>query len=433
MGAAATAFAALVLVFCAFAHRLGRWNVTAPIVFVLVGAVIGLLGNPPTATEVIWVRVVAETTLVLLLFHDAAQVAPSDISSDKGLVARTLGLAFPLTLLAGFLLARLLFPEQPVALSLLIAATLAPTDAGLGAATVLNPVVPVRVRRLLNVESGLNDGLATPVALFAITALAGSGSRGPGFTLAAAAVEIGLGVSVGAAVGVVGARLLGSSRAHTWSTTETRALGVVAMPVLAFGGAELAHGNGFVSAYIAGTTLAGAGATWLAQEHSALHLTEVLTGPLGFVVWAVFGMVAVPRLAEVLGWAEVLYALLSLTVIRMAPIALALLGSGLRPPTMLYAGWFGPRGLVSLVFVLIAVERLELDEQLRAGLSVVGLTVALSVIAHGLSAAPLAARYGRWVERTRPAAETLDIGTDHAFEPQPRGSVLRAGWPEAGD
>ncbi|MCU0282559.1 MAG: cation:proton antiporter [Candidatus Nanopelagicales bacterium] len=427
MGPALVAFAALLVGFCAFAHRLGRWNVTAPIVFVLAGSAVGFTVDSPAATEVIWVRAVAEITLALVLFHDAAQVRPGDIARDRALVARTLGIAFPLTLVLGFLLARVLFPDQPAMLSLLLAAALAPTDAGLGAATVLNPVVPVRVRRLLNVESGLNDGLATPVALFAIAALAGAYGLRPAAGLAEAVVEIGVGVAVGIAVGIAGGRLLGWSRHRDWSTSETRAMGVLGLPVLAFGGAELVHGNGFVSAYVAGTALAGAGASWLDREHGALHLTEVLTGPLGFTVWAVFGLVGVPRVLAGVGWLELLFALLSLTLLRMGPIALSLLGTGLRWPTLLFVGWFGPRGLVSVVFTMIAVESLVVDEALRGALSVVGLTVVLSVLAHGMSATPLAQRYGAWVA-AHPGEETRGSPAEHArFLPQPRGSILRQG------
>ncbi len=427
MGPAVVTFAVLVVAFAAFAHHLGRWNITAPIVFVVAGAVLGLTIEPPRATEVLWVKVVAEITLALVLFHDAAQVRPRDIASERNLAGRLLLVGFPLTILGGFLLARALFPDQPVMLSLMVAAALAATDAGLGAPTVLNPVVPIRIRRTLNIESGLNDGLATPIALFAIAALAGSEGLSPGHGLAAAAGELILGILVGALVGAAAAVLLGWSRSHDWSTSETRALGIVAVPVIAYGGAELVHGNGFVAAFIAGTALTGAG-RWLAEEHSALHLTEILSGPLGFAVWGAFGLVAVPRIGEFVGWREVAYALLSLTVLRMLPVALSLLGTGLRAPTVLFLGWFGPRGLVSVVFALIAVETLHVDDSLRATLSIITLTVTLSVLAHGISADPLARRYGRWVSSARPSAETstADTGT---FTPQPRGSIMHGAEP----
>ena len=146
-GAAVVTFAILVVGFAAFAHRLGRWNITAPIVFVVSGSVLSQIAEPPRATEVLWVKLVAEVTLALVLFHDAAQVRPRDIAAERALEARLLLIAFPLTILGGYLLAQVPFPAQPLMLSLLVAAALAPTDAGLGAATVLNPVVPVRIPR----------------------------------------------------------------------------------------------------------------------------------------------------------------------------------------------------------------------------------------------------------------------------------------------
>jgi NhaP-type Na+/H+ or K+/H+ antiporter len=171
--AAALLFALLVLGFTTVSAALGRRLITAPLAFVTFGAVLGFAVAPLQGTVTEPVKLVAEVTLVLILFHDAAQVRPREIGADRGLYARLLLIGFPLTILLGFLLARLLFPDLPVMMALLLGAALAPTDAGLGAPTVLNPVVPTRVRRALNVESGLNDGLATPVVLFAIAVLAG--------------------------------------------------------------------------------------------------------------------------------------------------------------------------------------------------------------------------------------------------------------------
>lgn len=429
MGVAVLLFALLVLLFTSFAHQLGRWNISAPIAFVAAGAFVGFTSEPPGASDVIWIKVVTKVTLALVLFHDAAQVRPRDLSDDRGLLARVLGVAFPLTILVGFVLALWLFPGQPIALALLVAAALSPTDAGLSAGTILNPVVPVRVRRLLNEEGGFNDGLATPVVLFAIAALAGSEGLRPAFSLAQGLVTVLVGVGFGTLVGVMGAWLLGLSRSHGWSTTETRALGVVTLPLIAYGGAEQISGNGLVAAFIAGTSLVGAG-RWLQEEHAALHLTEVLTGPLGFAVWCLFGLVAVPSLWGAVGWREMLYAVLSLTVVRMLPMALALIGTGFRLPTLLFLGWFGPRGLVSVLFALMAVDSLLMDDPLREALLTVTLTVALSVLAHGLSAVPLAQRYGRWVQRAQPAAELS--GSSVSYQPQPRGSILRGSPAEPG-
>ena len=166
-------FAALVLAYSVSAGWLGRVYVTAPITFVVAGAVISAVSPSASVDAAEGIKVVAEATLALILFHDAAQVRPRQIEADRGLVIRLLLVGLPLTVLIGYLAARVVFPAMPVMLALLLAAALAPTDAGLGAATVLNPVVPVRIRRALNVESGLNDGMITPVVLFAIAAAAG--------------------------------------------------------------------------------------------------------------------------------------------------------------------------------------------------------------------------------------------------------------------
>ena len=300
---------------------------------------------------------------------------------------------------------------------LLLAAAVAPTDAGLGAATVLNPVVPVRVRRMLNVESGLNDGLSTPFVLFAIAALAGEEGLGPVESIGAALVDLAVGTLVGVAVGAGAGLLLGWSREHGLSSRHTRPLAVLVLPLIAYFGAELAGGNAFVAAFVAGTAFAGA-ARWLEEEESSLALTEALADPLGFGVWCTFGFIAVPLLVEHVGWAEVVFAVLALTLLRMAPVALALLGTGLRAPTVAFVGWFGPRGLASVVFTLLAAEGLELDEDLTRVIATICLTVLLSVLAHGLSADPLSRRYGAWAKRTRPTQELLG-----STEPRSRRSL----------
>ena len=409
-------FAALVLGFCLIAALLSRWLVTAPLAFVAIGAVLGFTLGPIESESLLGIKTIAEVTLVLILFHDAAQVRPRQIGTERSLILRLLLIGFPLTILAGFLLARALFGDLPTMMALLLAAALAPTDAGLGAPTVLNPVVPTRVRRALNVESGLNDGLATPIVLFTIAVLAGSEGVGPGESVVAAIVEMIIGVLVGGVVGAGAGILLGASRRRATSSPSSRSLGVLMIPLLGYGGALMVGGNGFVAAFIAGTAFAGA-ARWIHDEHSALEGTESLSNPLGYGVWLVFGMAAVPFVWEHLGARELLFALLSLTVLRMVPVALSLLGSGLRAPTLAFVGWFGPRGLASVVFALIALESLVPDEDLRTVLATISATVLLSVIAHGFSAEPLAKRYGHWVSRTHAPIERAA-----ATEPRARGS-----------
>ena len=419
--AASVLFALLVLAFSTVSAALGRRLVTAPLAFVTIGAVLGFVVGEMDESATEPVKLVAEITLVLILFHDAAEVRPREISADRGLYARLLLIGFPLTILAGFLLARVLFPDLPVTLALLLAAALAPTDAGLGAPTVLNPVVPKRVRRGLNVESGLNDGLATPVVLFAIAVLAGEEGLAPRTSAVDALVELALGVVAGVLVGAAGGALLGWSRRRGMSTAAGRTLGVLMVPLLAYGTALVISGNGFVAAFISGTAFAGS-ASWIHDEETALLGTEQLSDLLGYAVWLILGLVAVPLVWREAGWQELVFALMALTVVRMLPVALSLIGTGLRPQTVAFVGWFGPRGLASVVFALIALESLEIDDDLRVVLATICLTVLVSVIAHGFSAQPLATRYGQWVTRTTPPAELAEM--DGGDEPRTRGARL---------
>ncbi|HSK27998.1 MAG TPA: cation:proton antiporter [Jiangellales bacterium] len=398
-------FALLVLGFSTFSRRLGRWHVTAPIAFVAVGWAVGLVSDQPLSQES--VRVLAEATLALVLFHDAAQVRPREIGAERQLVGRLLLVGLPLTIVVGFLAAQVLEPGLAWPYALLLAAALAPTDAGLGAATVLNPVVPVRVRRLLNVESGLNDGLATPVVLFAIAAAAGivdGATPGVANSVVTALGDIGVGVVVGVAVGAAGGALLTLSRRRGWSSTTGRALGTLMLPVGAYATSVALDGNGFIAAFVAGTSYASV-ARWVGEEQSALGLTESGADLLGFAIWFVFGVIAAD-VVTTLSWQDVAYAALALTLLRMGPVALSLVGSGLRAPTVAFVGWFGPRGLASVVFALLAVEELPASTQLDAVATVIALTVLLSVLLHGLSADVLAERYGAWVTRTAPPVES---------------------------
>jgi NhaP-type Na+/H+ or K+/H+ antiporter len=415
---AALTFGILVLAFALASRALARRLITAPLAFVAAGALLGFLNDPLARDSLVSVKVVAELTLVLILFHDAAQVRPREIGDDRWAIVRLLLIGFPLTVVLGYVVARGVFPELPAMMALLLAAALAPTDAGLGAPTVLNPRVPIRVRRLLNVESGLNDGLATPVVLFAIAAVAGQEGLRPAASLADAMVDLGLGVAVGVGWGALGGILLGRSRRARWSTPASRSLAIATLPLLAYGSALLVTANGFVAAFIAGTAFAGT-ARWIHHEESALELTEALADPLGYAVWLVFGFVAVPLVWSAVGARELLFALLALTLLRMGPVALSLIGTGLRPRTWLFIGWFGPRGLASVVFALIAVESLEGDAALRTVLATISVTVLLSVLLHGTSAPPAARRYGRWAEQVHPEAEMRA-----STEPRVRGGLL---------
>lgn len=408
-------FALMVLVYTLLSGRLTALSVSAPIIFVLVGGFIAcVLTTRPLDGDA--ARLLAESTLALILFHDAAHARPRELLGDWRFLARLLLIGLPLAILAGWVVAQALFPGAGAFVALFIAAALAPTDAGLSAPTVLNPVVPTRVRRLLNGESGLNDGLATPVVLFAIAAADAQASGGSVSRVAGEAVaEIGIGVLVGAVVGFGVGALLRRSEARGWATTSLVPVGVVAIPLFAYFGASVVHGNGFIAAFISGTTYAGSAYVGGAAAAAAkdvegglshdLSVTEAVLTLMGYAVWCLFGVTVIVHLRELLDWRVVLFALLALTLLRMIPVWLSLLGSGLRLPTVGFIAWFGPRGLATVVFALIALEDSASPVAAPGVLAVLALTVLLSVMAHGVSASPLASAYGRWADRVQPAQE----------------------------
>src|SRR6478672_496186 len=370
--------------------RFERADLTAPIVFVGVGALLGQLGvvNGTAAPETL--RPLVELTLVWVLFCDAARVPLRDLREDLGRCIRLLGIGLPLTILAGWGVAAWLFPHGGVWLALLVGAALAPTDAALGVPMATNPVVPVRIRRLITVESGLNDGIATPVVLSALSGAAEAeglaGAEGTGSALA----QLAVGAAVGAATGLAGGTMLKVARARGWTAEDFAGIAVLALAVSAYALALISHGNGFIAAFVAGLTFGAAAGPRGASE---LLFLEQASGLISLLVWMLFGATAVPIVVDRLTVSSIVYAVLSLTLVRMVPVALATIGAGLDRRTILFVGWFGPRGLASLVFALLAVE--QLGSSAAPAVSVIAVTVALSVIAHGASAGPLAARYGR--------------------------------------
>ena len=381
---------ALIFAWGTLSARLERFDVTAPIIFVVAGlllthgplAPLGFVPSPEL------VKALAEVTLVLVLFSDASRVGLRDLHADLGLCLRLLGIGLPLTIGLGTLLALGLFNGMSIWLALLVGAALAPTDAALGAGVMVNPAVPARIRQLLNIESGLNDGIATPVVLVAIAGAETAehaASVGPG----AAVAELALGLLVGAVVGGAGGLVVNVARRRGWAAGGFAGSAVLALAVCAYACALALHGNGFIAAFVGGLAYRTCGGP--RGERLVPYVEE--TGALvSLLVWLAFGAIAVVSALQSLTWQTVLYAVLSLTVVRMAPVALSLIGAGLGGPAVAFVGWFGPRGLASVVFALLALE--DIGKVAGPAVSVIALTVLLSVVAHGLTADPLARRYG---------------------------------------
>ena len=395
-------YAAVVLVMAAvfgwgaLSGRLERSDLTAPIVFVAVGglfAATGLVDAPSLAQTL---KPLVELTLVWVLFSDAAGVAFGQMREDSGRIARLLGIGLPLTVVAGWALALWLFPSQGIWLTLLVAAALAPTDAALGLPVVMNPAVPSRVRRLITVESGLNDGIVTPVVLFALAAAVSVEELESAPGLLEALAELGIGVLVGVGVGLAGGFALRWSRRRGWAADEFVGIAVLALALVTYTASLAVHGNGFVAAFCGGLAFGAAAGRRAPAE---LLFLEQAGSLVSMLVWFAFGALAIPIVLVRADLAVVAYAILSLTLVRMVPVALACWGAGLDRKTVLFVGWFGPRGLASLVFALLALE--DLGTAADDVVAIIGVTVLLSVLAHGLSASPLAARYGKvTTERT---------------------------------
>ncbi len=401
--------AALVFGWGTLSARLERFDVTAPITFVIAGFLLThgpllSLGIEPS-NELI--KELAEFTLVLVLFCDASRVGLHELRADAGLYLRLLGVALPLTIGLGTLLALALVGGGNIWLALLVGAALAPTDAALGAGVMTNPAIPAGIRRLINVESGLNDGIATP---FVSVALAGAATAGElaGHGPAAAAADLALGILIGMAVGSAGGLLVNAARRRGWAAEGFAGSAVLGLAVCAYASALALHGNGFVAAFVGGLAF---GTTGGRRGEPLVPFVEETGALVSLLVWLSFGAVAIVPAMKGLTWQLVLYAVLSLTVIRMAPVAVALVGTRLGWPTVALMGWFGPRGLASVVFALLALEDLGSPAAGHA-VAVITITVLLSVVVHGATAGPLVARYARLLARQadgRAGVEVPDI------------------------
>lgn len=372
--------------------------VTAPLVFIIFGFVIGTGGfnavhiDPGHSA----IHIIAEFTLILVLFTDAARIDLNRVRRDHNLPVRMLLIGLPLAIATGTLVASQLFPAFSFWEAALLAALLAPTDAALGQSVVSAKAVPVRIRQAINVESGLNDGIALPaVLLFAALAGAAHGATPASEWVRFGLLQVTLGPVVGIVIGYIGARALDTAAERGWASTSFQGIGVLSLSVFTYVAAELIGGNGFIAAFVGGTVFGNS------IRHPCTFLFEFMETEgqlLMLITFLVFGAVLLPEGVAHLTPTFFLYALLSLTVIRIVPIAVSLVGSRLRLPTQLFLGWFGPRGLASILFVLLILEESEVPHRDEL-LSITVITVALSALLHGISAAPLANLYGRLAAR----------------------------------
>lgn len=380
--------ALLILTFGIVSKRVERTIITAPMVFVLIGLVVSFFGIEllPEGPKAGLVKPFAELTLILVLFIDASTIDRSKLKLDRILPLRLLLIGLPLTMIMGSLIAIPLFPEIGTVALIMMALILSPTDAALGQAVVTSELVPIRIRQTINVESGLNDGIALPPILicFAILSGSGGGSMDISYWLTFVIKQFLFGPIIGGFIGWLGGLIVDKSSRAGWMSHIYQMLASVSIAILAFSLSEHMGGNGFIGVYFAGLML-GTHSKMIRERIQ--EFGEAESQVLIMFIFLLFGMILIPLSYEYWDWRTWVYAILSLTVVRMVPVALSLIGAGLDKKTVLFIGWFGPRGIASVLYLLMAVIQLGLEGYEKV-ISVISLTVLLSIFLHGITAVP---------------------------------------------
>ncbi|GMQ85210.1 MAG: cation:proton antiporter [Acidimicrobiia bacterium] len=383
------------VVYALLSRRLGRSPITGPMYFVTAGLLGATVGAWDPLLRGAGASTVLEVTLGLVLFTEAMKLRLVSWTEDFELATRLLGIGMPLTIGAGAIAAALIFPELGLIGGAVIATVLAPTDAALGLAVVQNPKVPRRIREALAVESGLNDGIALPVLLFFLAVFAAE----EGTQLWSLFLEgVGVAVVVGVLFGLVAGFAMKIAAARGLMQEQWQQIMVVIVPLVSLFVADALNGSGFIATFVAGLAF---GRLVQGMDRSIAGFADDLGTALTMLAFALFGGIILANNIDAFTVSTIVYAVLSLTVVRMIPVALSVIGTGIRSPTVVFLGWFGPRGLASIIFAAVVVEEagLGLGDPV---LSVMVVTVTLSVFAHGATAYHGAHTYAAWSDSTVP-------------------------------
>jgi NhaP-type Na+/H+ or K+/H+ antiporter len=390
---------------------------TGPILFSAFGLIAGpaAFGLIPLQISNEGLHLLAEVTLILVLFSDAANIDLAQLRRDHNLPVRMLLIGMPLTIALGAMVAFLFFDGLGPWEAALLAAILAPTDAALGQAVVSNRLVPVRIRQALNVESGLNDGVALPfILLFAAFASAMHAETNAAEWLVFGAKQVVFGPLAGIAIGYVGAKLVSSCYRRQWMSESAEGMIALGLAFGAFALAEVVHGNGFIAAFVGGLTFGNT----LKQKCQFLYEFAESEGQiLILLTFTAFGAAMIPQAMGAVTIMHIVFGILVLTVLRMLPVQLSLIGTGIKPVTSIFLGWFGPRGLASILFVLLILEEAELANESTLFAAVI-VTVTLSVVLHGMTAGPAARWYGSMSQQMGECEENRPV-SDEPFAGQP--------------
>lgn len=404
-------FAAVAFGYALVSRRLSTTLITGPIVFTLLGVFLGsnLLRGVNSELDSGVVQLLLEVTLVVVLFSDAAATDVRRARREASLPGRLLGIGMPLTILSGTLAAFVFFDALGFWEAAVVAVVLAPTDAALGKSIITNKSVPRVVRQALNVESGLNDGIAVPFLAITIAGALGEMQTLSG-VVSVFVGEIGWAILGGMLVGWIGGKAILFASKRGWMSDRWRLIAALVLAIAAFGVASPLGGSGFLAAFVAGLTF---GSIVRSTYPDICEFSDDTAEFLTMTAFFVFGAFMLVPSFPLITWSMVGFALVILTVARMIPVAISMIGTRLKAPTVLYLGWFGPRGLASLVFVGTVVVEGNLLSDAPMILAVVATVVATSVVLHGVSAVPLSKAYGRWWARTEDArrgmAESVEV------------------------
>ncbi len=388
-----TLLVASAFLYCTFAKRISTLPISSAMIFIGLGFVLGpeclaIIEHENAGSSV---RTLADFTLAFLLFSDAANLKNSTLKSVSSLAARMLLIGLPLTILLGIIAARCLIPEFGVWECAILATSLAATDAALGKPVVTIKSVSERLRTTVNVESGLNDGLCVPMLLLFITlANRPQMQETTGLALELFLSEIGLGLLLGVTITWLGCHLLTFAVTRDWASPKWIPMSISILALLCFLVAQDLHGSGYIAAFVGGITFNILNQT---EAHNLVNDTEESGEILGMVTWILFGALTYQTVSLSPIAKDWLYAILSLTVIRMIPVIIALSGTGLNWTSKVFLAWFGPRGLASVVFTFIIINsQIPQAEKIT---TIISCTILLSVILHGLSAVPFIRKFSK--------------------------------------
>ena len=386
--------AVFAFIYSAVAGRIERSMVSGPIVFLIFGLICGPygLGILNMEAENMELRAIVDITLALILFIDAANADLSILRTNMKIPGRMLIIGMPLVILLGVVAGWYLFPEMAIFELCILATILAATDAALGKGVITNMAVPSRIREGLNAESGLNDGLAVPILFVFIALATGAGSDQDSTLMALSLVarELGIGAIVGLGLTFIGVLLANWCYRKGWWSDIWKQILVVALALACFATAQSLHGSGYIAAFVGGLLfgrLAGH------DTHDLVFAAEGIGELLALTTWVMFGAAVVGQAWAGMTWPIIIYSLLSLTVIRMLPMVVSLSGTGENLESKLFLAWFGPRGLASIVFIII-VSSYDLPGYSTMVHTVV-CTITLCVLAHGFTANAWARGLGR--------------------------------------